>query len=86
MNLNRRYLSRFFKEKTGMSIQEYLIYVRMEEAKRRAAEQKEQHGERKKIQPKRDETRDPTTEAGRIDDRPYARGRSYQADRYDNKE
>lgn len=34
MNLNRRYLSRFFKEKTGMSIQEYLIHVRMEEAKR----------------------------------------------------
>lgn len=60
--------------------------ARMEEAKRRAAEQKEQHGERKKIQPKRDETRDPTTEAGRVDDRPYARGRSYQADRYDDKE
>ena len=60
--------------------------TRMEEAKRRAAEQKEQHGERKKIQPKRDETRDPTTEAGRVDDRPYARGRSYQADRYDDKE
>lgn len=34
MNLDRRYLSRFFKEKTGMSIQEYLIHVRMEEAKR----------------------------------------------------
>lgn len=34
MNLNRRYLSRFFKEKTGMTIQEYLIHVRMEEAKR----------------------------------------------------
>lgn len=33
MNLNRRYLSRFFKEKTGMTIQEYLIHVRMEEAK-----------------------------------------------------
>ncbi len=34
MNLNRRYLSRFFKEKTGQTIQEYLITVRMEEAKR----------------------------------------------------
>ena len=33
MNLNRRYLSRFFKEKTGMTIHEYLIHVRMEEAK-----------------------------------------------------
>lgn len=34
MHLNRRYLSRFFKEKTGMTIQDYLIHVRMEEAKR----------------------------------------------------
>ena len=34
MNLNRRYLSRFFKEKTGMTVQDYLIRVRMEEAKR----------------------------------------------------
>ena len=34
MNLNRRYLSRFFKEKTGMTVQDYLIHVRMEEAKR----------------------------------------------------
>ncbi len=32
MNLNRRYLSRFFKQKTGQTIQEYLIAVRMEEA------------------------------------------------------
>ena len=59
--------------------------ARMEEAKLRAAEQREQ-GERKKVQPKRDETREPTTEAGRVDDRPYAKGRSYQADRYDDKE
>lgn len=34
MHLNRRYLSRFFKEKTGMTVQEYLSHVRMEEAKR----------------------------------------------------
>ena len=33
MNLNRRYLSRLFKEKTGQSIQDYLISVRLEEAK-----------------------------------------------------
>ena len=59
--------------------------ARMEEAKIRAAEQREQ-GERKKIQPKRDENRVPTTEAGRVGERPYARGRSYQADRYDDKE
>ena len=59
--------------------------ARMEEAKLRAAEQREQ-GERKKVQPKRDESRDPTTEAGRVGERPYARGRSYQADRYDDKE
>ena len=61
--------------------------ARMEEAKLRAAEQQE-HGERKakKPQPKRDESRESTTEAGRVDDRPYARGRSYQADRYNDKE
>ena len=34
MNLDRRYLSRLFKAKTGQTIQEYLIAVRMEEAKR----------------------------------------------------
>ncbi len=34
MNLNRRYLSRIFKERTGKTIQEYLIEIRMEEAKR----------------------------------------------------
>ena len=34
MNLDRRYLSRLFKQKTGQSIQEYLITVRMEAAQR----------------------------------------------------
>ena len=34
MNLDRRYLSRVFKEKTGKSVQEYIISVRMEEAAR----------------------------------------------------
>lgn len=34
MCLDRRYLSRVFKQKTGKSIQEYIIYVRMEKAKR----------------------------------------------------
>ena len=33
-NLDRRYLSRLFKEKTGLSVQEYLIEVRMSEAKK----------------------------------------------------
>ena len=33
MNLNRRYLSRIFKKQMGKTIQEYLIDVRMEEAK-----------------------------------------------------
>lgn len=32
LNLDRRYLSRLFKEKTGLSIQEYLISVRLKEA------------------------------------------------------
>ena len=37
MNLDRRYLSRLFKEKTGQTIQEYLISVRMEAAKKQLA-------------------------------------------------
>lgn len=32
LSLDRRYLTRLFKEKTGLSIQQYLINVRMEEA------------------------------------------------------
>lgn len=38
LNLNRRYLSRVFKQATGKSIQEYLIAVRMEEARHRLEE------------------------------------------------
>ena len=34
MNLDRRYLSRLFKEKTGQTIQDFLISVRMEEAQK----------------------------------------------------
>ncbi len=34
VNLNRRYLSRIFKEKTGMTTQDYLIFVRIETAKK----------------------------------------------------
>ncbi len=34
MNLDRRYLSRLFKQKTGQTVQEYLISVRMEEAQK----------------------------------------------------
>ena len=34
LNLDRRYLSRIFKEKTGHTIQEYLISVRIEESMR----------------------------------------------------
>ena len=33
MNLDRRYLSRLFKQKTGQTIQDYIVSVRMEEAK-----------------------------------------------------
>ena len=34
LNLDRRYLSRLFKKETGQSIQEYLIHMRMDEAKK----------------------------------------------------
>lgn len=38
LSLDRRYLSRLFKEKTGQSVQEYLISVRMEEARKLLSE------------------------------------------------
>ena len=61
--------------------------LRMEEAKKRAAEQRENEEKRPKKQPQRSGEKKPsTTEAGRVGDRPYARGRSYRADRYDEKE
>ena len=61
--------------------------LRMEEAKRRSAEQRELEERRPKKQPqKTGEKKVSTNEAGRVGDRPYARGRSYQADRYEKKE
>jgi len=57
---------------------------RQEEAKRRAQEQREQEAKRVKKQPTKSADKVATTEAGRVGDRPYARGRSYKADRYDN--
>ena len=61
--------------------------LRMEEAKKRAAEQRELEPKKPKKQPQKPaEKRVSTTEAGRVGERPYARGRSYQADRYEEKE
>ncbi len=62
--------------------------LRMEEAKKRAAEQREMEPRKvKKPAPKQEkEKRVSTNEAGRVGERPYARGRSYQAERYDEKE
>ena len=61
--------------------------LRMEEAKKRAAELKELEGKKPKKQPQKSpEKRVSTNEAGRVGDRPYARGRSYKEDRYDTKE
>ena len=60
--------------------------LRMEEAKRQALEQKENPKPQKKAPEKKPEKKqNPTNEAGRVGDRPYARGRSYVADRYDDK-
>lgn len=61
--------------------------LRMEEAKKRAAELKELEGKKPKKQPQKSpEKKVSTNEAGRVGDRPYARGRSYKEDRYDTKE
>ena len=60
--------------------------LRMEEAKRQALEQKEHPKPQKKAPEKKAEKKqNPTNEAGRVGDRPYARGRSYVASRYDDK-
>ena len=40
----------------------------------------------KKLPQKAPEKKVSTNEAGRVGERPYARGRSYQADRYEEKE
>ncbi len=58
---------------------------RMEEARRRAQEMREEearHPKPKKVE-KPKSSRPPTNEAGRVGDRPYARGRSYVPDRYE---
>ena len=59
----------------------------MEEAKKRAAEQQAMEPKKpKKLPPKDKEKKISTNEAGRVGERPYASGRSYQEDRYDEKE
>ncbi len=64
--------------------------LRMEEAKKRATEREQEEKRTKKQQknqPKQSGEKKPaTTEAGRVGERPYARGRSYKADRYEEKE
>lgn len=63
--------------------------MRIEEARKKAAEQQQQEARKPKKAPqaKKDgEKRPSTNEAGRVGERPYARGRSYREDRYDEKE
>ena len=59
--------------------------LRMEEAKRQAAEMKENPQKKKLPEKKPEKKQNPTNEAGRVGDRPYARGRSYVENRYDDK-
>lgn len=69
---------------------------RMEEAKVMQQEQRQQVAQKQTLKEKRRAAQEAkaekakkagssTTEAGRIGDRPYARGRAYKADRYDEK-
>ncbi len=62
--------------------------LKMEEAKKRAAGQREREDKKAKKQASQQPQSKgvSTNEAGRIGDRPYARGRSYKEDRYDGKE
>ena len=68
---------------------------RQEEARQLQEKQRQQAAQKKSLKEKRQEAQaakalkakkaaTSTTEAGRVGDRPYARGRSYKADRYDN--
>ncbi len=67
--------------------------MKMEAAQKRMEEweqEKEKYSKPKKKKPQSkagtDKKQPSTTEAGRVNDRPYARGRSYKADRYDEEE
>jgi len=63
--------------------------LRQEEGRKRAAEQREQESKKPKkvAAPKKPaEKKISTNEAGRVGERPYARGRSYQEHRYDAEE
>lgn len=70
---------------------------RIEEGRRQQEEQRRQGEKKQTLKEKQKAAREAkaakaakagvsTTEAGRVGNRPYARGRSYQADRYDDKE
>ena len=67
---------------------------RQEEGRKRQEQQRTQTAQKKSLKEKRQEAQEAkaakaqkkkttTSEAGRVGDRPYARGRSYKADRYD---
>ena len=62
---------------------ETLRQMRMEEAKRLAQEQRE-NPKSKKPDKKPEKKQNPTNEAGRVGERPYARGRSFVENRYDD--
>ncbi len=70
---------------------------RMEEAKKLQEQQRQQAAQKKSLKEKKQAAQEAkalrakkagtsTTEAGRVGDRPYARGRSYKADRYEDKD
>lgn len=61
--------------------------VLQEEQKRQAAQKKSLKEKRQEAQEAKNKAKKPsTTEAGRVGERPYARGRSYKADRYDTED
>lgn len=70
---------------------------RMEEAKKQQEQQRQQSVQKKSLKEKKQAAQEAkalkakkagtsTTEAGRVGDRPYARGRSYKEDRYEDKD
>lgn len=86
--LGRYYTKKFEAEEAERQAKrEAARQLRMEEARKRSAEQKELEAKKpKKPAPKPVEKKVSTSEAGRVGERPYARGRSYREDRYNEKE
>ena len=76
-------------------VRQLYVEAAVDERGNKKQQQRQQAAQKKSLKEKRQEAQaakalkakkaaSSTTEAGRVGDRPYARGRSYKADRYDD--